>query len=299
MKSFSIIISILGLLFIFSCKSTSEVKLNDFETWKLGWRMTESSYDEQYDSAEIQFDSLLQMGSIIDNRFISLGLESLAALEKEVKIKEILGLQSDVVLADICKKEFLQTQEACFKYRGVEQVENPDLQLEIIKMEIADQAARGARDDKMIAKFGIDTSKIVVEDGITVDKRNRTRLKEIIKTHGYPTRKMVGKEAMNGIFLIIQHADGDKDWQKSQLPFIEKAVKRGDMDGQNYAYLFDRIRRNSGQKQLYGTQFSKIDPQTKTIELAETEDMANLDKRRKEVGMMPIAMYKRMVIKHL
>ena len=46
---------------------------------------------------------------------------------------------------------------------------------------------------------------------------------------------MVGKDAMQGIFLIIQHSDGDPHWQKSQLGYIEQAVKNGDMDGQSYA----------------------------------------------------------------
>jgi hypothetical protein len=104
---------------------------------------------------------------------------------------------------------------------------------------------------------------------------------------------------MQGVFLMIQHSDGDKEWQKAQLINIEKAVKKGDMDGQSYAYLYDRIKINSGEKQLYGTQFSNVDPINKTVELAETEDMENLDKRRMEMGMMPIKMYKEFMLKNL
>ena len=35
------------------------------------------------------------------------------------------------------------------------------------------------------------------------------------------------------------------------------------------------------------------------VELAETEDLENLDKRRMEVGIMPIDMYKRFMLKAL
>jgi hypothetical protein len=104
---------------------------------------------------------------------------------------------------------------------------------------------------------------------------------------------------MYGVFLMLQHSDGDKEWQKSQLPNIEKAVKKGDLQGQSYAYLYDRIKINSGEKQLYGSQFSKVDPVIKSVELAETEDLENLDNRRREMGMMPIEMYKRLMLKNL
>ncbi len=49
------------------------------------------------------------------------------------------------------------------------------------------------------------------------------------------------------MFFIIQHSDGDKEWQKSQLPNIERAVENGDLEGQKYAYLYDRIKINSGE----------------------------------------------------
>jgi hypothetical protein len=71
------------------------------------------------------------------------------------------------------------------------------------------------------------------------------------------------------------------------------------MDGQKYAYLYDRIKINSGEKQLYGTQFEKVDPINKTVELADTENIENLDNRRMKVGMMPIKMYKEYMLKNL
>jgi transposase-like protein len=60
-----------------------------------------------------------------------------------------------------------------------------------------------------------------------------------------------------------------------------------------------RYQINSGKKQLYGTQFAKVDPINKIVELAETEDLENLDMRRMKIGMMPIQMYKEFMLKNL
>jgi hypothetical protein len=70
----------------------------------------------------------------------------------------------------------------------------------------------------------------------------------------------------------------------------------GDFKAQSYAYLYDRIKIGSGEKQLYGTQLANIDMVSKTVELAATADMENLDKRRMEMGLMPINMYKEMML---
>jgi len=41
-----------------------------------------------------------------------------------------------------------------------------------------------------------------------------------------------------------------------------------------------RTKINGGEKQLYGTQFKNVDPINKTVELADTDDIENLDRRR-------------------
>ena len=166
-------------------------------------------------------------------------------------------------------------------------------------MYVDDQAVRGNLLSDIISKYNIDTTQITNENRFNVDANNRNRLKEIFGEFGFPNRKLIGKEAMYGIFLMIQHSGGDKDWQKSQLKNIKISVKNGDMDGQSYGYLYDRIKINSGEKQLYGTQFSNVDPINKTVELADTEDLKNLDSRRREIGMMPIGMYKKFMLKNL
>lgn len=199
-------------------------------------------------------------------------------------------------LREICPRQILGNMGPCADF-SKEDVEHKTLQMELISMYVDDQAARGNIMEDIISRYNLDTTQITRNGAVGIDERNRNRLKEIFKEHGFPTRKLVGRDAMFGIFLMIQHADGDKEWQRSQLKNIEEAVKHEDLDGQCYAYLYDRIKVNSGEKQLYGTQFAKVDPINKVVELAQTEDVENLNKRRRELGLMPIEIYKRFMFK--
>jgi hypothetical protein len=267
--------------------------------WKLGWRMIASSMDENYELSSIQFDSLRNSTEIIDRKYLVTGLEAKNKLGKVNEVTEIINSLDTKMLKDICGKGFLSSYQIC-KEHSIEKVENKELQIELIKMYINDQYVRSNLMTDLLSKYNLLKSEVIIDSfGVDTDERNRERLKEIIKENGFPTRNLVGNDAMQGIFLIIQHSDGDKEWQKSQLINIENAVKKGDMDGQSFAYLYDRIKINSGEKQLYGTQFSKVDPVNKTVELAETEDIENLERRRMEVGMMPINMYKEFMLKNL
>lgn len=279
-----------------SCKETSYTQASDEEVWRLGWRMIASSIEENFEMADLQFDSLRNLPGKIDRKFLVAGLEVKSKLEKNDELIEILNSQDQETLQEICTKPFLSNLKPCAGL-SEEEVENKALQMELIRMYVDDQAARGNMMEDVISRYNIKQAEITENGEIGVDEKNRNRLKEIFKAHGFPTRKLVGKEAMHGVFILIQHADGDKEWQKSQLPNIEKAVRDGDMDGQSYAYLFDRIKINGGEKQRYGTQFAKVDPINKTVELAPTEDLENLDKRRMEIGMMPVEIYKRLVFK--
>ena len=271
------------------------------EKWKLGWRVIGSSWDKNHQLGEQQFDSLLAMNGSIETKFLVAGLEILFELGKNDKISEVLRAQDEQTLALICSNGlFANTQNSmavCKPSIKAEKVGNKDLQLELIKMHLNDQSARGLVRTDLIRKYNLEDFDITQVDLGSVDYLNRERLKEIIVEFGFPTKELVGKDAMQTVFLIIQHSDQDTEWQKEQLSRIEQAVKRGDMDGQSYAYLYDRIKVNGGEKQLYGTQFKNVDPATGLVELADTEDIGNVDQRRMEAGMMPLEMYKQFILR--
>ncbi|SKB87103.1 DUF6624 domain-containing protein [Daejeonella lutea] len=274
-------------------------ELSATDAWKLSWRMYMSKIEKNYELGERQFDSLRATKSRIDKKLMLTGLEIVNQRNDIAKVSEILKELDVETLEYLCGKNFIHKDSPdyvhCRSFNT--EVSHPELELDIIKMFVNDQMVRGANMESILNRYNLKKEAVVKGlDMPATDLENRTRLKEILSKHGFPTKKMVGAEAMNAIFLIIQHSDRDKSWQRSQLPNIELAVKNGDMDGQSYAYLYDRIKLGAGEKQLYGTQFTSLDPKTNQIELGPTEDPGNLDKRRMEVGMMPIDAYKRLAL---
>lgn len=299
MKNKILIHVIFGLISFTSCEHGKSQQMTDVEIWQLGWRMIGSSMDENFELANIQFDTILKNSKTIDSKYLITGLEVKKEIGKDEEIIEILSSQPIEMLQEICKKQVLSNFEICKKY-SVEIVENEKLQLELIKMYVNDQYVRSNLMTDILQKYNLSKDQVIIDsNGINTDERNRERLKEIIAKYGFPTKKMVGKDAMNGVFFMIQHADGENAWQKSQLTNIKNAVKMGDLDSQSYAYLYDRIKINSGEKQLYGTQFANVDAVNNIVELDKTEDIDNLDKRRMEIGMMPIEMYKKLMLKNI
>lgn len=298
-----LILYISSVLILGSCNTVPEPITMSDETWQLGWRMIENKWLENPSLAEAQFDSLLNSGETISERFLIEGLVVKSEVEKQDEILEILAKQPNLDLAKICNYSFAQEYKPCSNY-SKEEIENEELQLKLIKMFVDDQAIRGNVMDDIIVKYNVDTTGLKTAhdwsnpDEVNMDEIIRNKLKSIINEHGFPTKKLVGRDAMRGVFLIIQHADGDTSWQRAQLPKLEAGTRNGEFSKVNYAYLFDRIKVNSGQPQSYGSQFEHVDRQQGIAELRETEEIESLDQRRKEMGMMPIETYRRLMLRN-
>jgi hypothetical protein len=202
------------------------------------------------------------------------------------------------VLERLCENPSLAEQPPCAELPPLP-VTHPELQREMLQMYVVDQAVRGNLLEELIAQYELDTTGLSQTSPTVADAQHRDRLREIFAEYGFPNREMIGRRAMRGVFLIIQHADGDPDWQSEQLPAIERAVRNGDLDGQQFAYLYDRIQVNAGEPQRYGTQFIRVDAENRTLELATVAAPAYLDERRREIGLMPIEMYKRFMLRSI
>ncbi len=127
-----------------------------------------------------------------------------------------------------------------------------------------------------------------VEVDFNVDMENTKRAKEIIEEMGYPTISKVGKEASHNFWILVQHADHDKDFQKYCLRLMKESVD--DISGVDIAYLEDRVRLGEGKSLLYGTQY-RIDKDTDEMIVLPIEDEENVDQRRAEVGLPPLKEY--------
>jgi hypothetical protein len=180
------------------------------------------------------------------------------------------------------------------------QVKEPALRKELLAMMEEDQRVRNAVIKEMGEKglSSLDTKPVtdpaqlkilldISKKMEAVDTKDRKRLQEIIDKHGWPGKALVGKEAAHAAWLIAQHADADLAFQKRCLKLME-AAPRNDVDRRDLAYRTDRILVAEKKKQRYGTQLlgqgGKFRPQP-------IEDEANVDRRRAEVGLPPLAEY--------
>jgi hypothetical protein len=180
---------------------------------------------------------------------------------------------------------------------GGQSVRNEALRRELMAMMREDQAAR----ESMVKKLGeagiafddaransnpqaVKVMQQESQDVQQVDDRNGARLREIVEQHGWPGIGLVGKGAAHAAWLIVQHADSDRAFQKKCLTLMEAAPK-GDVDGADLAYLTDRVLVGEKKPQRYGTQ---LDTGFKPFPI---EDEKNVDKRRAAVGLAPLAEY--------
>jgi hypothetical protein len=128
-----------------------------------------------------------------------------------------------------------------------------------------------------------------------VDVENTRRMQEIVEEIGWPTISKVGEHASHMAWLLVQHADHDRAFQKKCLELM-RALPADEVQPSNIAYLEDRVRVGEGRPQLYGTQFyadehGQFGP-------SPIEDPENVDQRRASVGLGTLAEYTQLMEKY-
>ncbi|HEX8423999.1 MAG TPA: DUF6624 domain-containing protein [Pyrinomonadaceae bacterium] len=172
---------------------------------------------------------------------------------------------------------------------------NKRLEAELLRMGADDQKYRGVIEAEMIKMSAAGTNDAsaefiaAVKNQDEIDARNMARLEEIIKQNGWPGKSLVGAEAGQAAFLILQH--GDLARQEKYLPVLKAAAKKGDARAADVAMLEDRVLVRRGKKQIYGTQVHSGTETGGKLVLAPIEDEEHVDERRKAVGLMPLGEY--------
>lgn len=150
---------------------------------------------------------------------------------------------------------------------------------ELLSIEQRDQAARNAllTDRQNLTLLG---------QMNRTDSEDLARVDAIIAKHGWPGKSLVGSEASQAAWLVIQHNNAAT--QKKYLPMMTKAAEAGELDRGKVAMTTDRVLVSEGKAQLYGSAFKEVNGQfvPETI-----QDEKNLDARRKEAGLGPFAGY--------
>jgi uncharacterized protein DUF6624 len=163
---------------------------------------------------------------------------------------------------------------------------NQELQSEIVAMKDEDQALRFAIFSKL---------QISDEEAATLfhmDEQHGYRLKQIVEKCGWPGISLVGELGSSAMWLLVQHQDKDVSFQQNCLELLKEAVQRREASFCDYTYLFDRVRKNQGLPQLYGTQVVQTGGKWR---LYPVENVEELELRRKEAGLSSIEEYKKML----
>ncbi len=119
------------------------------------------------------------------------------------------------------------------------------------------------------------------------DSIDLIKVVSIIDKYGWAGPDLVGDRGSQTLFLVIQHSD--IKIQDKYLPMMREAVKNKKASPGSLALLEDRVALGHGKKQIYGSQIRYSGSGEAWV--SPLEDPDNVDKRRAEVGLGPLAEY--------
>ncbi len=120
------------------------------------------------------------------------------------------------------------------------------------------------------------------------DSINLIKVCKILDERGWLGPDVIGRQGSSAIFLVIQHSD--LPIQEKYLPLMRDAVKNKNAQGSSLALLEDRVALRQGKRHIYGSQVGRDNESGKHYVLP-LDDPENVDKRRAEVGLPPLADY--------
>ena len=115
---------------------------------------------------------------------------------------------------------------------------------------------------------------------------NQKRISKIFKTYGFVGYDLAGKEGSDAFWVLVQHSDHIPKFQTEVLEQMKKHVKNDNATPEYYAYLVDRVKINTGNEQVFGTQFT-YNNRGQAIP-KNISDTTGIDKRRKSLGLSPL-----------
>lgn len=134
----------------------------------------------------------------------------------------------------------------------------PSIRLPRLRQELLKRVSEDQRIRNELIKKGIDhPDPALLAQMKRIDGINTARIKVIIKQHGWPGPKLIGRDGTDAFFLLAQHAD--PAFQKKLLPLVQNAYRHGILTGQNYALFTDRVLVQSGKPQRYGMSAKPFD----------------------------------------
>ena len=170
--------------------------------------------------------------------------------------------------------------------RAQQKPADPSLADSLARWAELDQTAAGPRRGKFIDMSTAERARY----SDSVFRLNEDRLKAIFDRFGFPGFDLVGEKGSNDFWLMTQHCDKDVAFQEKVLAAMRGQISRHNADPKNFAYLTDRVRINTGQKQVYGTQVTYNLDSCQAVPKP-LEDSLLVDNRRRDIGLGPLEAY--------
>ena len=142
--------------------------------------------------------------------------------------------------------------------------------------------------DSLMEVYGVDSKEAEVFQKIY--RANHTinikKIIAILNNNGWPESTVIGDQGNRTICNVLQHAD--QATREHYIPMMRQAVLDKKLEPRYLVRAEDRIATDKGELQIYGGQM-KYYPETKSFNVWPVYDPINIDKRRAEIGLGPIA----------
>lgn len=122
------------------------------------------------------------------------------------------------------------------------------------------------------------------------DRSNQAWLSSRVENKGWFEISRYGEDADMAAFLIVQHADFDREFQKRMLTLLEGLLKESETRPNGWAMLHDRVSVAEGRPQRFGSQGRCVD--IGVWEPFEIENLDDLDALRAAHDFMTMDNYK-------
>ncbi len=141
--------------------------------------------------------------------------------------------------------------------------------------------------DAMLDKYGADSDEF--EKYQVIYKANHIINEQkiiAILAGGWPDKEMIGANGNRTICNVLQHSD--YEIRVKYLPLMQQAVMEEQLSAAFLVRTEDRLATDRREPQIYGGQM-KYYPETKSFNVWPVYDPINIDKRRANIGLVPIA----------
>lgn len=165
----------------------------------------------------------------------------------------------------------------------------------VFNQELADELKKMAEVDQIAAYIPQGEYKKMTEKQWnsfkdSVFTTHQKRLKQVFEKYGFVGFDLVGEEGSQNFWLMVQHSDKNPNFQKEVLQKMKIEVGKGNADPSSYGMLVDRVKLNTGSKQVFGTQVT-YNMETGQAYPKSLEDSLHVNQRRKSIGLEPLEEY--------